>query len=702
MLAIQTQAASAAETSATDSPAAPAGSSRLPLAMKWRSALSAWRALGRIHGAWTPGVRLMRNLSMRAKALTLMAALGAVAASLAHDFLTSRAAQHRLMADAEAAIAPYSARFDLKRLIDVPRVPLLSGQASPGTLDFGALIQTEQAAHDRLQEAIAPVAADDEQLTTVLQRVALRRDFARSQWAAAGRLGATAHVDAIDEYWDELHLVGLQLLQASGLAHYPDEGVRAVYHAGLTSIPVVATTLERQARLQWTLPQTDFVSTQLALELQRTALRAAVLMEQAAPHLDRAVALGLLDGTSVARDRLVIQEYLQRVLEVTSAALTSPEAAGDFALPAGSVRQLAALAQRAGEAGRNVQAQSIQSLRERLQASHSAADREQAYGIGVKLALLLLAGYLLVCGYKVLAGGINVLCHHVRQLAQGNLGIRPVGYGRDEIGVALNELSDAASRLTLLFETVTDGVGAVGQASREVATGNGGLSGRTQEIRMSMGTVSERAQAFSELMSRCSAEVEQAVQEVRAMQTEARHGRRSMGHLRERMGTLKVKSREITQMVRMMDAVAFQTRLLALNASVEAARSGAEGKGFAVVAQEVRALAQRNAEAARRIDDIVSSSLAEIEECNLLTERAVEAVAQTDLKIDSVHDSMGAIVSMTREGMTASHDVAGEARRVAASIEGNARLVEQLSHASADLRRQGESLRGSVAQFVLR
>jgi methyl-accepting chemotaxis protein len=150
-----------------------------------------------------------------------------------------------------------------------------------------------------------------------------------------------------------------------------------------------------------------------------------------------------------------------------------------------------------------------------------------------------------------------------------------------------------------------------------------------------------------------------------------------------------------------MDSVAFQTRLLALNASVEAARSGVEGKGFAVVAQEVRALAQRNAEAARTIDDIVTASLAEIEACNGLTERAVEAVAQTDLRIDAVHRAMGTIVSMTRDGMSAAQDVASEARRTASAIEGNAKLVDQLSVASADLRQQGESLRGSVAQFAL-
>lgn len=656
----------------------------------------------RIHGVWTPGVRLMRNLSIRAKALLLLVALVVVGVSVAADSIRVGHRAAAALEPTQAAVAPYASLLALERALDALRSSFAAAGAPAPASDLTGPRDAEGTAFAALARQIEPLAGADESLAVILQRVELRRTRVLGLLDRPTDQPRLLHELALDEYGTELHLLGQQLLGRAALEHVADETVQALINGGLRTLPDVALALERRSRLGAALPAGEFASTQLALELQRQALRKALQVEQGQAGLDRAVALGRLDGSHVERHKLVIREYLQRTLEVSAAALTSPEAAGDYALPTDSVRSLAVLAGRAAAAARELQTMTVAALQDRLAELREEARQALLRNLGMQLAALLLATYLLVSAYRVLAGGINTLCRNVQQLAAGNLGIRPVGHGRDEIGTALNEVSSAAARLTDLFDAVTDGVGAVGQASREVATGNGGLAGRTQEIRSSMSTVSERAESFSALMNRCSAEVEQTVHDVRAMQGEARRGRRSMGQLRERMGTLKVKSREITQMVRLMDAVAFQTRLLALNASVEAARSGAEGKGFSVVAQEVRALAQRNAEAARTIDDIVTSSLAEIEECSRLTERAVEAVGQTDLRIDAVNRSMGLIVSMTRDGMAASLDVASEARRTATSIEGNAKLVEQLSHASADLRQQGESLRGSVAQFALR
>jgi methyl-accepting chemotaxis protein len=168
------------------------------------------------------------------------------------------------------------------------------------------------------------------------------------------------------------------------------------------------------------------------------------------------------------------------------------------------------------------------------------------------------------------------------------------------------------------------------------------------------------------------------------------------------MRALSGKSREISHVVQLMETVAFQTKLLALNASVEAARAGAAGKGFAVVAQEVRSLAVRSEESARRIHNILSSSISEIEECNLMTERASDAVRNTDEKIQSVNQSMGDIVRQTQNGMNESQEVVHITKQVEESISGNARLVEQLSDASLALREQGESLRRSVHHFLAR
>ena len=105
------------------------------------------------------------------------------------------------------------------------------------------------------------------------------------------------------------------------------------------------------------------------------------------------------------------------------------------------------------------------------------------------LACLMVGGYLLVCMYKVMVGGLGFLCSQVDELGRGNLAIRPSGHGQDEIGQALTALGRAAAHMSTLFEAVNSGVAAVSHASREVAMGNSGLSGRTGEIRSAIDTV---------------------------------------------------------------------------------------------------------------------------------------------------------------------------------------------------------------------
>jgi methyl-accepting chemotaxis protein len=148
--------------------------------------------------------------------------------------------------------------------------------------------------------------------------------------------------------------------------------------------------------------------------------------------------------------------------------------------------------------------------------------------------------------------------------------------------------------------------------------------------------------------------------------------------------------------------VAFQTKLLSLNASVEAARAGSTSRGFSVVAQEVRALAQRSEDAASKIAAIVSGSVADIEEGNAMTERAGQAVSRTDEGIHAVDRIMDDIVRLTRDSMAQAQEVLDIARDVEQSMVENTRLVGQLSEASNALRHQGDSLRRSVNHFVLR
>jgi methyl-accepting chemotaxis protein len=202
-------------------------------------------------------------------------------------------------------------------------------------------------------------------------------------------------------------------------------------------------------------------------------------------------------------------------------------------------------------------------------------------------------------------------------------------------------------------------------------------------------------------MDDCSREVDQAVDHARSMRIDAARTKRNMAGLRERMGTLLGKSREIGDIVGLIDGLAYQTRLLALNASIEAARAGESGKGFAVVAAEVRALAQRSAEAATQISGIVKASADEIADGHQLSERASEAVTQTEERITAINERMNRIVEVLRSGTAQAEEVLNLAREVGAATDGNVQLMQQLSTASSALRQQGDTLEDAMTRFKL-
>jgi methyl-accepting chemotaxis protein len=311
-----------------------------------------------------------------------------------------------------------------------------------------------------------------------------------------------------------------------------------------------------------------------------------------------------------------------------------------------------------------------------------------------------LAAYLLVCMNKVVGGGLKELGARVDALAKGDLSEKPESRGTDEVGEAMTALASSIARMSTLFEAVTQGVAAVSHASREVAIGNAGLSGRTSDIRRSIGDVGERARSSMEAMNRCGEEVERISTHMRDVRVDAHRSRKAMNELQDRMRGLQQKSRVIGRVVMLVESVAHQTRLLSLNASVEAARAGPAGKGFAVVAHEVRDLARRSQDAAHKIGEIVQSSVADIDEGGQLTERVGDSVRLTDERVAEVNAIMGDIVRLTHTGRDQSQEVVGITRSVEEAAGGNERMVDQLAHASADLRVQGDNLKRSMQHFV--
>jgi methyl-accepting chemotaxis protein len=672
---------------------------------RFRLAVNWYRDYSRFHGLWAPGVRLMRDCPMRLKAMIVMAVLLVPLGWTAFQALRQSSDLWRQFDVAERNLKQYEAMRPFNASLRV----LMRTRFFRALGESDELLQASLADHETRFKALVaslegldldPAAAAD--LGHLKQRHGLLMP----------KLLEVVHSSEQDimlslqlrDYLDEIDSLRERIFVRSGLDAHSDLALRTLFQGGVELLPRISRLTIRSAGQGARLLSGSaiFSKTDAMQSLTAAAVEAGLLLDMLRPNLQRSVAMGLIDKRS-ADDRVaLIEQRLKLAQKLVSEARIQPSTLDlEEAMTLDMTTYVQAMSS-ATDAVLSIEGDVLRVLNERLHVTRTQARWQALLGLAVPFALMLVMLYVLGSIYKVILGGLLAVKHNVEELARGNLHIRPKALGKDESGQTMAALSASAERMSRLFDAVTHGVSAVSQASREVATGNSGLSQRTTDIRQAIADVANKALSFSTLMDACGSELSHTVDHVRAMQLDAARSRKSMGGLRDRMRALTGKSREISHVVQMMENVAFQTKLLALNASVEAARAGPAGRGFAVVAQEVRSLAVRSEESARRIHDILSTSISEIEECNLMTERASDAVRSTDEKIDLVNQSMGDIVRQTQLGMDESQEVVSITRQVEASIGGNAQLVDQLSVASAALRSQGDVLRNSVQHFMTR
>ena len=663
---------------------------------RWPRLVAAW---GQYHGIWGPGIRALRNLSLQRKTV-IVALLGlllgaVVLVDVARLRWTQWQAQHQAVASAGALrslLVWQASVLDLQEAV----ADAEGAAASPPTL--AAALQAESQAEAAARPLLAGLSADADSVARSLAHVQGRR-AQLLQRAADGRPAAVAgmpspRLDAARQYSEAIAPLHLALRQAWPTLAEGDAAERPLGTAVLATAFELLPRLGVLAQAGRRLAQPG--DAQGGPALLAASAKARAVLDLRRDQLD--AARGVASGHAVQLQALMrrVNQVLDQVERLGLQAVVP----GGAALQGGETAAIPAQVRQALQATQAMGTLALDMLQPQLQADADALRIENQWRLAGLLAGVLLGGYLLVCMYKVMAGGLRFLGLQVEELGRGNLAIRPTGHGQDEIGHALTALGQAASHMSTLFAAVNHGVAAVSHASREVATGNAGLSGRTGEIRAAIDGVAERARTVSGAMDRCGEAVDRGSEHVRAMRIEAERSRKAMAGLHERMRALQGKSREIAQVVTLVESVAYQTRLLALNASVEAARAGVGGKGFAVVAQEVGALALRSDAAAKRIHAIVASSIGDIEDGSVLTDRVLEAMHQTELEIDAVSSVVGDVVGLVRDGLHQSREVLSIAREVSQSAGGNARLVDQLSDASAELRDQGDSLKRSVQHFV--
>jgi methyl-accepting chemotaxis protein len=167
------------------------------------------------------------------------------------------------------------------------------------------------------------------------------------------------------------------------------------------------------------------------------------------------------------------------------------------------------------------------------------------------------------------------------------------------------------------------------------------------------------------------------------------------------MSSINESARKISDIIGVIDGIAFQTNILALNAAVEAARAGEQGRGFAVVASEVRTLAQRSANAAKDIKELISDSVSKVENGNVLVNQSGETMEKVVVSIKRVNDIMSEIAAASAEQSTGIDEIGKAVTQMDDVTQQNAALVEEAAAAAESLQSQAQQLADRVSTFKL-
>ncbi|WP_088279123.1 methyl-accepting chemotaxis protein [Ideonella sp. A 288] len=321
--------------------------------------------------------------------------------------------------------------------------------------------------------------------------------------------------------------------------------------------------------------------------------------------------------------------------------------------------------------------------------------------IGAGLVTMLLAaatgGWLVLGLTRPLAHAVDI----AERVAAGDLTTETDARGRDEVAQLLRALNRMSGSLSTLVQQVRTAADGIATGSQEIATGNADLSQRTE---LQASALQQTASSMSDLGSAVTHNADnarQANQFALGASTVAVKGGEVVGQVVETMKGIHHSSQKIADIIGVIDGIAFQTNILALNAAVEAARAGEQGRGFAVVAGEVRGLAQRSADAAREIKQLISASVEQVERGSTLVDQAGATMHEIVSSVSRVSDIMNEINAATGAQSNGVAQVSEAVSRMDQSTQQNAALVEQSAAAAESLNQQAQRLVHAVSVFKL-
>ena len=286
-------------------------------------------------------------------------------------------------------------------------------------------------------------------------------------------------------------------------------------------------------------------------------------------------------------------------------------------------------------------------------------------------------------------------------IAKGDLAQAIESSAKDESGLLLRSLADMQAHLAGIVREVRHNADGVANTSAEIAQGNNDLSSRTEQQASALQQTAASMEQLGSTVKQNAETARNANERARTASQVAERGGVVVHEVVQTMKGINESSQKISDIIAVIDSIAFQTNILALNAAVEAARAGEQGRGFAVVAGEVRSLASRSAEAAREIKSLISASVERVEQGSALVDRAGHTMDEVVAAIRELARLMGEISSASTEQSAGLGQVGEAVAQMDHATQQNAALVEESAAAAISLRTQAERLVQSVAVFKL-
>ena len=638
----------------------------------------------RYHGWLSPGVRLFRKLNFPAKSawIALMFLIPIVVL-----LVNTIQKNNTLIASTRHEIQGLEYTKPLQALIAQAQTRRM--YAITGSGDFAA-------SQNMVAEAFAKLQAADKALSKDLETAELfgKAEKLHQNLMAAGKgKDEQATFDAHNEFIDQLLELGSHVANTSELALDPElESFHLMNYTVLYAGQQMENVSEL-AVLGWSALKAGQKSEYVA---ERIAQDAGILR-----FIDNIVEGSYViatGGTPQADAKYGMKandDAYDAFIAATQKQLLGTSVAGD----ADAYLQLGMTTLAAEQ---SLNAKLMQRLEERLNERIVEIRNTERLELIVVIFFVALAFYMLLAFYKVMMGGLREVTGHLEQISQGNLITAPTPWGKDEAAHLMITLRDMEASLRVIVRNTLDGAGNVNTASEEIASASQDLSRRTEASAAALEQTAATMTQISETVQRTSETVSGAAEIVRANARSAKRGGEVIAQVESTMQGINASSSKISEIISVIDGIAFQTNILALNAAVEAARAGEQGRGFAVVASEVRSLAGRSAEAAKEIKTLINASIEQVEKGTQVVGEAGTAIADIVGNAGRIDALMTEIANATKEQSLGVSQVGSAVHDLDQNTQQNAALVEETAAAATALSDQASRLAQEVSFFKLK